>query len=119
MTMVTRFVRRRQVIVLSGFLVLVLAFADRLFAQANADWTEPFPPFMTGAAYMVMDADVAVVESGGKADFHYGHDPSSLYPPTKRNKTFEANWRNRKPRPLRAHVGNDDVPSMRPEIGEA
>src|SRR6185437_13347249 len=27
---------------------------------------------LTGAQYMVMDADVPVVESGGKADFHYG-----------------------------------------------
>src|SRR5262249_49094222 len=27
---------------------------------------------MTGAQYMVMDADVPTVESGGKADFHYG-----------------------------------------------
>ena len=37
----------------------------------------------TGARYMVMDADVAVVESGGKTDFHYGNDPGTLYPPTK------------------------------------
>ncbi|HTI39088.1 MAG TPA: subclass B3 metallo-beta-lactamase [Vicinamibacterales bacterium] len=37
----------------------------------------------TGAKYMVMDADVPVVESGGKADFQYGGDPSNLYPPTK------------------------------------
>jgi metallo-beta-lactamase class B len=35
---------------------------------------------MTGAKYMVMDADVAVVESGGKTDFQYGKD---LYPPAK------------------------------------
>jgi metallo-beta-lactamase class B len=35
----------------------------------------------TGAQYMVMDADVPVVESGGKADFQYGS--SSLYTPTK------------------------------------
>ena len=35
----------------------------------------------TGAQYMVMDADVPVVESGGKADFQYGS--SSLYAPTK------------------------------------
>ena len=27
----------------------------------------------TGARYMVMDADVAAVESGGKADFQYGN----------------------------------------------
>jgi len=38
---------------------------------------------LTGAKYMVMDADVPVVESGGKADFQYGGDPSNLYPPTK------------------------------------
>ena len=38
---------------------------------------------LTGAKYMVMDADVEVVESGGKTDFHYGTVPSSLYPPTK------------------------------------
>src|SRR5689334_10589302 len=38
---------------------------------------------LTGAKYMVMDADVPVVESGGKSDFHYGNDPTMLYPPTK------------------------------------
>lgn len=40
---------------------------------------------LTGAKYMVMDADVAVVESGGKADFHYGTstDPENFYPATK------------------------------------
>jgi len=38
---------------------------------------------LTGATYMVMDADVPVVESGGKADFQYGKQPASLYPPTK------------------------------------
>jgi metallo-beta-lactamase class B len=38
---------------------------------------------MTGASYMVMDADVPVVESGGKSDFHYGKDPAMLYRPTK------------------------------------
>jgi metallo-beta-lactamase class B len=38
---------------------------------------------LTGAKYMVMDADVPVVESGGKADFQYGNRPASLYPPTK------------------------------------
>ncbi|HEY6465886.1 MAG TPA: subclass B3 metallo-beta-lactamase [Candidatus Acidoferrales bacterium] len=37
----------------------------------------------TGATYMVMDADVPVVESGGKADFQYGNDPKTLYPPVK------------------------------------
>jgi metallo-beta-lactamase class B len=38
---------------------------------------------LTGATYMVMDGDVAVVESGGKSDFQYGNQPASLYPPTK------------------------------------
>jgi metallo-beta-lactamase class B len=38
---------------------------------------------MTGAAYMVMDADVRVVESGGKADFQYGHTADDLYRPAK------------------------------------
>ena len=37
---------------------------------------------LTGAKYMVMDADVPVVESGGELDFQYGTDASSLYPPT-------------------------------------
>jgi metallo-beta-lactamase class B len=157
MTRLTRCVRRRQGIALSGFLLFVLALANTLFAQAPVDWTEPFPPFriagnlyyvgskglanylittphghilinsdleanvplirasveklgfkfgdvkillishahwdhnagsalikqLTGATYMVMDADVSVVESGGKSDFQYGNTPSSLYPATK------------------------------------
>lgn len=37
----------------------------------------------TGASYMVMDADVSVVESGGKTDFQYGNSPSSQYPSAK------------------------------------
>src|SRR6266850_8286227 len=36
-----------------------------------------------GANYMVMDADVAVVESGGKTDFEYGNSPTTLYRPAK------------------------------------
>jgi len=38
---------------------------------------------LTGAKYMVMEGDVEVVESGGKNDFQYGSDPTSLYPPAK------------------------------------
>jgi metallo-beta-lactamase class B len=38
---------------------------------------------LTGAKYMVMDADVPVVESGGKADFQYGNSPDLLYPAMK------------------------------------
>jgi metallo-beta-lactamase class B len=38
---------------------------------------------LTGAKYMVMDADVPVVESGGKDDFQYGNEPGSQFPKTK------------------------------------
>jgi len=38
---------------------------------------------MTRASYMVMDGDVSVVESGGKADFQYGNRSEFLYPPAK------------------------------------
>lgn len=140
------------------FSLLILAMATGvLFAQADPDWTKPFPPFriagnlyyvgskglasylittpqgnilinsdleanvpmlkasieklgfkfkdtkillishahydhdagsaaikeLTGAAYMVMDADVPVVESGGKSDFAYGKRPEFLYRPAK------------------------------------
>lgn len=34
----------------------------------------------TDASYAVMEGDVAVVESGGQADFHYGAFPGSRYP---------------------------------------
>ncbi len=37
----------------------------------------------TGAQYMVMDADVPVVESGGAEDFQYGNVASNRYPATK------------------------------------
>ena len=37
---------------------------------------------MTGARYMIMDADVPVVESGGARDFQYGVDPAMGYPAT-------------------------------------
>jgi metallo-beta-lactamase class B len=38
---------------------------------------------LTGAKYEIMDADVSVVESGGKTDFHYAADKSMRFPPTK------------------------------------
>ena len=148
---------RQSIPIFSRLLVFVLAAAGSVFAQANPEWTEPFPPFhiagnlyyvgnkglanylvttpqgnillnsdleanvpmieasieklgfkfkdtkillishahwdhdagsatmkeMTGATYMVMDADVPVVESGGKADFAYGNSPTTLYRPAK------------------------------------
>ena len=38
---------------------------------------------MTGATYMVMDADVPVVQSGGETDFQYGNTPAFRYRPTR------------------------------------
>lgn len=38
---------------------------------------------LTGASYMVMDADVPVVEAGGKSDFQYGGSKSPWYPVAK------------------------------------
>ncbi len=38
---------------------------------------------LTGARYMVMDAAVPVVESGGRRDFQYGGSASMLYPAAK------------------------------------
>lgn len=35
---------------------------------------------LTGARYMVMEGDVATVQSGGRADFHYGSDSAQRYP---------------------------------------
>lgn len=44
----------------------------------------------TGAQYMVMDADVSVVESGGKTDFQYGNSSNAdnFYQPTKVDKVL-------------------------------
>ena len=38
---------------------------------------------LTGAKYMVMDADVPEIEAGGKGNFQYGDSPASRYQPTK------------------------------------
>jgi metallo-beta-lactamase class B len=38
---------------------------------------------LTHAQYMVMDADVPAVESGGRSDFAFGRTPSMWYPKTK------------------------------------
>lgn len=54
MKILTRCVWRRQASAFSGLLVFVLAVASTLFAQANPDWTEPFPPFrIAGNLYYV------------------------------------------------------------------
>jgi metallo-beta-lactamase class B len=38
---------------------------------------------LTGAKYMVMDADVPEIEAGGKGNFQYGDSPTSRYRPAK------------------------------------
>lgn len=58
--------------------VLLISHAHWDHAAGSAKIKE-----LTGAAYMVMEGDVPVVESGGKADFQYGNTPGSFYPPTK------------------------------------
>lgn len=63
-------------------------FSDvKILLISHAHWDHDAGSAMikqsTGAKYMVMDADVSVVESGGKDDFQYGNMPSSLYPPVK------------------------------------
>ncbi len=42
----------------------------------------------TGAKLMVMQQDVALLESGGKKDFVYGSDPKSLFPAAKVDRTL-------------------------------
>jgi metallo-beta-lactamase class B len=44
---------------------------------------------ITGARYMVMDADVPVVESGGKLDFQYGDRSEFLYKPTEVDRVLQ------------------------------
>ncbi len=38
---------------------------------------------LTGARYMVMEADVADVEAGGRGNFQYANQPATFYPPLK------------------------------------
>jgi len=38
---------------------------------------------LTGAKYMVMDADVPEIETGGKGNFQHGKSPDTLYKPVK------------------------------------
>jgi metallo-beta-lactamase class B len=63
-------------------------FTDvRILLISHAHWDHDAGSAMikqiTGATYMVMDADAPVVESGGVKDFHYGKDPATHYTPTK------------------------------------
>jgi metallo-beta-lactamase class B len=38
---------------------------------------------LTGAKYMVMDADVPEIEDGGRSNFQYSHSPNMFYKPAK------------------------------------
>lgn len=58
--------------------ILLISHAHSDHCAASATIKE-----RTGARYMVMDADVSVVESGGKSDFQYGPLLTSHFPPTK------------------------------------
>jgi metallo-beta-lactamase class B len=63
-------------------------FSDiKILLISHAHWDHDAGSAMikqiTGAKYMVMDADVPVVESGGSSDFQYGSTLTSLYQPTK------------------------------------
>lgn len=63
-------------------------FSDiKILVISHAHWDHNAGSAMikaqNGAKYMVMDADVGVVESGGKTDFQYGNVATSLYTPTK------------------------------------
>ena len=56
-----------------------------LISQAHSDHVagSALVKRMTGARYMVMDADVSAVESGGATDFQYRNDPAQRYEATK------------------------------------
>jgi len=56
-----------------------------LISHAHIDHTAGSAEIVreTGAKFEVMDADVPVIESGGKADFHYGNLPIWCYPAVK------------------------------------
>src|SRR3954452_18793835 len=59
-------------------------FTDvRVLLISQAHWDHCAGSFrvkeMTGAKYMVMDADVADIEAGGSNNFHYASDKSTLY----------------------------------------
>ena len=67
-----------------------------------------------------MDADVPVVESGGKTDFQYGSVADALYPPTNVDRTLhdgdEVKLGRRSPRrasDARSHKGLHDVDDER------
>ena len=63
-------------------------FADiRILLISHAHWDHNAGSAaiksLTGAQYMAAEGDVATIESGGRADFHYGSDTSTRFPVTK------------------------------------
>ena len=63
-------------------------FTDvKILLISHAHWDHCAGSFrvkeLTGAKYMVMDADVTEIEAGGKGNFQYGKTPDSLYKPVK------------------------------------
>jgi len=63
-------------------------FSDvKILLISHAHWDHCAGSFrvkeLTGAKYMVMDADVPEIEAGGKGNFQYGQDANSLYKPVK------------------------------------
>ena len=63
-------------------------FSDvKILLISHAHWDHCAGSFqikeLTGAKYMVMDADVPEIEAGGKGNFQYGNQPNSLYKPVK------------------------------------
>jgi len=63
-------------------------FSDiRIILLSHAHWDHAaglaLAKEMTGAQLMVMDRDVAAVESGGRTDWFYGHMPPTWFPPVK------------------------------------
>jgi metallo-beta-lactamase class B len=66
---------------------LGFAFSDvKILLISHAHWDHcagsALLKQLTGAKYMVMDADVPEIEAGGKGNFQYGNSPGSLYKPT-------------------------------------
>ena len=68
-------------------------FSDvKILLISHAHWDHCAGSFgikeLTGAKYMVMDADVPEIENGGKTNFQYGSDPKTHYKPVKVDRTL-------------------------------
>ena len=77
---------RIGLLIRAGVEKLGLKFSDiRILVINHAHWDHDAGSAtikrLTGASYAVMDGDVAVVQTGGEADFHYGGNPVLRYAP--------------------------------------